>query len=131
MMDISKMSDQEKSMLLARAMGWKLEMRPDLQDELPLMIFDDNIGISYADSLYRPANMALAWRVLNWAMNQPDPPTSDQRLWSWLAHWWTHGDSEYDPDGWLLLEQSPADAQRFWLDKILEFAIEAGIIEEE
>ena len=46
-MDVSKLSDQEKSVLLARAVGKPLSS-------------------SLFHNLYNPTNMALAWRCLRW-----------------------------------------------------------------
>ena len=67
-------------------------------------------------NLYDPANMALAWRVLNWAYNFLD----DQGRETFLRDWWRSLN---------LFIESPADAQRAWLDKILSLVIEAGMVD--
>jgi hypothetical protein len=123
MTDISEMTEQEKSVLLARAMGWDIGKHG--------CIFPPNEDISnYIDtgdneSLYDPANMALAWRVLNWALN----------------YWFEIGEAEgldikFDVrDEYIEImnavqeHEPPADAQCLWLDKILELTIEAEIID--
>ena len=65
--------------------------------------------------------MALAWRVLNWATDIDGP--------------WTFAiaKGDFELEGWLFSNPiwKKADAQRLWLDKILELAIEAGIVAEE
>lgn len=73
-------------------------------------------GIIVISTLYDPDHMALAWRVLNWA-------DGEMKLWDMFFPWW---DEEFEATA-----LSPADAQRAWLDKILELAIEAGLVEME
>jgi hypothetical protein len=70
-------------------------------------------------NLYDPANMPLAWRVLNWAYDLPQ--IEDQGRHDHFIKWWREANLNTKP---------PADAQRLWLDKILELAVEAGIIDE-
>lgn len=65
-------------------------------------------------NLYDPANMALAWRVLNWAGETQFGGNITSRAWN---NFWI--DMRILP---------PADAQRAWLDKILKLAIEAGLV---
>lgn len=74
-------------------------------------------------NLYDPANMALAWRVLNW----------------WYDYIATTDNEAVDPeDGFFdvgklmhgVWAQPPADAQRAWLDKILTLAMAAGMVTE-
>ena len=93
---MTDMNDQEKSVLLAKAMGWTIEA-PEYFD------------------LYRPKDMALAWRVLNWAA-----VTMPQESYYLVPLQGIVLDTEKLP---------PPDAQRLWLDKILKLAIEAGLIE--
>ena len=122
MMDISKMSDQEKSVLLAKAMGWKTPLRKDMDDPKPLIIPPEGDGILWADSLYDPVNMALAWRVLNWAYTSL-PVWKHEKYLTEGQQW----------ESWFVrnIELGEPNAQRLWLAKILELAIETGIIEEE
>ena len=87
---VPPMSDREKSVILARLCGWAIREGSDR-------------------SLYDPANMALAWRVLNWAGEVFE-----------LTIFWSVSD---------LFESPPAVAQRAWLDKILELATGAGMVE--
>ena len=105
-MDICKMSDQEKS--------WHLCSVADIPKEKELSMSGDGPEWEFTTpNLYEvddddnPIHMPLAWRVLNWA------------------------ETMFPPDYMLAHGLPPADAQRLWLDKILELAIEAGIIEEE
>ena len=61
--------------------------------------------------------MLLAWRVLNWAI---DSDLSARARADVMALFYVDKPSA--------LEMSPAEAQRAWLDKILELAIEAGMV---
>jgi hypothetical protein len=115
MMDISNLTDQEKSVLLAKAMGWPIEQGLKVFGQIDWIIPPEGDMIA---TLYNPVNMALAWRVLNWAQEQ-QPEYVGQ---GFLDFW----DVEYPH----LYEFSPAEAQRLWLDKILELAIEAGLVKE-
>jgi hypothetical protein len=112
---MNDMSDQEKSVLLAKAMGTTQFRQYDDGG--------DYIGnlIPPPANLYDPANMALAWRVLNWGM-------ASDTLWKRLADWWLYRDTP-STDGWYTMTLPPAEAQRAWLDKVLELAIEADLIE--
>ena len=94
-MNIEGMTDQEKSVLLDRARGH---------------------SFTFYD-LYDPANMALAWRVLNWRFGKA---RAYKTIVVEFDKWW---------DSCVIWDKSPAAAQRAWLDKILELAIEAGIVE--
>ena len=66
---MNDMTDQEKSVLLAKAMGadWKYFHNDEIDEWL--ILDSENVVIGYGN-LYDPANMALAWRVLNWAHKQ-------------------------------------------------------------
>lgn len=114
------MTDEEKSKILAEMVGWQhkeLSDHPDAThgwvDENGLIIWtNDGYWSTYHFDLYDTENMALAWRVLNWAMHEElmgrmvvggkNIPLTD---------WYIEQDLECRP---------PADAQRAWLDKILE-----------
>ena len=116
----NELSDQEKSVMLAKAMGvdWRIiplsEFDDIYADSAETVILDpDNVLIGYG-TLYDPANMALAWRCHLWAWRHVD-------IYTRYRNWWRHH-TEMSPMG-------KPDAQRLWLDKILELAIEAGLIE--
>ena len=64
-------------------------------------------------NLYDPANMALAWRCHLWACNNQ----FNTNTWPYLGWFEDNSIFEYE------------DAQRRWLDKVLELAIEAGVVE--
>lgn len=128
-MNINEMSDQEKSVMLARLCGWKHEhLPPKIGDTLGLNIVTDKNGdllhkgwfsfpLAYPTipSLYDPENMPLAWRVLNWALDHLTAP----------SHFFQLRQMVGDMDLFVL----PRDAaQRAWLDKILELATEAGMV---
>lgn len=130
---------QVKSVLLAKAMGWEtgqiLWNRVDMfadgyEPEYREIIYyrESNNTSREVHDLYDPANMALAWQVLNWA--------SDNESMGQYHAWW--GDVVKEPM-WFIVNQylgsmvlgklPPADVQRLWLDKILELAVETGIVE--
>ena len=122
-MNVTKLSDPEKSVMLAQLCGWKLEpLRPGVY-----RLFDrggqriDNIsskgivGIVDMPDLYKLCNMALAWRVAHLA--------SLSMIADDFSSWWI---VDMLPE-W---HKSPAEAQRAWLDKILELAFEAGMVED-
>ncbi|MBK7181347.1 MAG: hypothetical protein IPH82_29910 [Chloroflexi bacterium] len=100
-MRIDELSDEQKTAMLAELAN----MTPDVM----------NSGVLCVD-LYDPANMALAWRVLNWA----------------AAHGITTQINvvyQYKKGDWArMIDLPPADAQRAWLDYILSLAIEAGMV---
>ncbi len=125
---------REASVMLARMCGWVYQhdgitgswyTGNDVLADTTLL-YDEwqrtRQGYDVIDlNLYAPANMALAWRVLNWAMNtNPDMGVSllldVYRLDSFEC-------------GFVDLPRlKPADAQRAWLDKILTLADSAGML---
>lgn len=146
-MNINKMTNREKSVILARAAnidGLSVRHIPaeystsgepgaTIYDMLAYdcVIYRDYGGHGFYDvDLYDSANMTLAWLVLNWAIKQ-------ENIKEKLLEWWVveagcpSGTAYYPHEGWKLLELSPADAQRAWLDKILELAIESGMVNHE
>lgn len=116
---------REASVMLAKLMpDWTVREGvgvfwiEDEKNDLPLLTIPkyDNIGCK---TLYDPANMALAWRVLNW--------------WDWLKSEEGGGLSGKtffvgfgDFETWM--KMLPAEALRRWLDKILALAVEEGMI---
>ena len=124
------MNKQEKSVLLAEMMGWNVSGKIIDQFDKWFVIVQEqgddwelSENVEHPFNLYDPANMALAWRVLNWAWGIPD---DDPALVNLELHDW------HEQIAWTVTyDSSPADAQRLWLDRILELAIEAGVIEEE
>jgi hypothetical protein len=120
MMNIDEMTDQEKSVALARAMGWGVsyEGRFGIESDVIHVIDEDGYHSSTIDLYAGP--METAWRVLNWAEGQD----------FWHRHFRTGSESDsLAPFEWAVIRRKPpADAQRAWLDKVLELAIEAGLI---
>jgi len=107
------LSDEQKSVMLAKAMGWQVVEHN--KRRCTIGHIGERIGvIDYPFNLYAPANFALAWKVLNWATEYGRKNNEEMVLW-WMDV--------------LLCNYPPADAQRLWLDKILELAIEAGLVE--
>ena len=109
-MELDKMPDQEKSVMLAKAMGW------EYNDHWKVLTVDNSDFWYREFNLYAPENMALAWRVHGWAMDN-----EVQKIALPYRGWWI----QERPWLWLI-----DGAQREYLDQILALCIEAGIIEE-
>ena len=141
---MNELSDEQKSVMLAKAMGW--EPTPVPVPDVPLLVmFKTNSGESlystsvlcqmslddfwerHMPNLYHPQHMSLAWRVLNWAIWPDDlsPRIDEYRtVKGEIERWWFNP----KPGSLAPCYVSPAAAQRMWLDKILELAIEAGLV---
>ena len=113
-MRINEMNDQEKSALLAKAMGLELVPHPVYGDKhlffrVPEK-WDHDWGL--ADDFYHPSVMALAWPVAEWAWDGlPDVQAAKFR------NWWK----------WNIKPRGNYDPQRSWLDKVLGLIIESTI----
>ena len=107
--DINKLSDEEKSVLLAKARGWTVHEAFGGQAD----IFAPPDQWVERGDLYNPLNMALAWDIHLWLIGFDD----ELITWEYIA-WWN------DETPWL-----KSDFQRLLLDKILTLAIEAGLAE--
>lgn len=106
MNDIEKMTPQQKSVLLARAMGcpaW-ITLPPGEWTE-----YNQFFNLYEVDSKGNPIHMPLAWRALQYFKNEGGN-LKDTDYYEWL----------YFDD--------PAEALRFWLDKILAIGLDAGQI---
>lgn len=88
--------------MLAKAMGWDTANMTDT-----VVMIDTPEGKPFF-SFYNPANMHLAWQVHAWAM----------QYWAVTYRKWC------DEINLLVF----SDPQSLFLDKILELAIEAGIL---
>ena len=131
-MNINEMSGQEKSVLLAKAMG--LEIEPHFAHPHDIFIkippeWDYEWELLEGD--FYTAPMEISWRVLNWAAENEGlcQYFSEHRVWcsehtQWetteLHHWWPIQE---------LFDIKPAEAQRLWLDMVLTLVIEAGLVE--
>lgn len=125
------MNDLEKSLKLAKLCGW---FKPAGDGYLPGLWKLDTGGHHLLDGffsksgdwlpdsfdLYDPANITLAWRVLNWASEQ-------QGIYSKFMSWWFRQDSDLDMLGGYLFDLDPGTAQRAWLDTVYVLAFEAGL----
>ncbi len=103
------MTSQQKSVLLARAMGWEVS---------PLgSIFptegDGHIAIHPESSLYDPNEMALAWRCLRWVSQGYEDWRAEFQEWFASTAFELMGEEH---------------AQRIWLDHVLKLAIDEGLI---
>lgn len=127
-MNIEQMTDEEKSVALARLMG--LEIDEGHRFEMPGDIWGGSDYWGWITNFYLPIHMALAWRVLNWALR-------NEIIYYGLVDW-LYATSDNIPDGYKTAGSNwfsifflpPAEAQRIWLDKILSLAIEAGLVED-
>ena len=119
---VGDMNDQEKSVIIAKAMGWVEHEHGEAPIYEARWQSPDKPGSWWLSppNLYNPINMALAWRVHLWMLEQElgkreSPYAVSPKPYT---RWWNLG----SPWGY-------AAAQRLWLDKILELAIGAVIVE--
>ena len=98
-MDISDLTKHEKSVLLAKAMGNPLGLAQS-----------PSLREFYPVNLYDPINMALAFQAVRWF---------GDRGYDDLLNYWFN-------EHFLLMEET---MQQQMLDKILELAAEAGLVE--
>lgn len=124
-MNIENLSDREKSVILAKLCGWsciEAIYGVEVIDATGLVV-TSNFGTKdtgWMDDLYHPGRMQLAWRVLNWWVNTKFETGLDYPVYTLFK--WNHLP--------FVIGLPPAEAQRLWLDKILQLAIEAGMVEE-
>ena len=124
-MNINEMSGQEKSVLLAKAMG--LEIEPHFAHPHDIFIkippeWDYEWELLEGD--FYTAPMGIAWRVLNWANEQHAPDPREEYIADDIQEYMRF----YGP--WLSI-LPPEEAQKNILDQILTLAIEAGLVEVE
>lgn len=116
MTDITTLTDEEKSVMLAKLVGWE---EVETNDFSTCFWIDDERGYFYVwetgEGLYSSDNMPLAWRILNWAHNNF---VTVDRMAIHDMFWVTQ-----------IYGSKPEDAQRLWLDRVLEIAIKGGVVE--
>jgi hypothetical protein len=114
-------SSQEKSLLLARLLGWQCVYAAD--GVCAVIRGREFVGTStafwYTESgphvdFYEAENMALAWKIMTRVVELDSHLEADFKM------WW-HGQALYQI-------KSPKIAQQLWLDKILELAIQAELL---
>lgn len=132
--ELVTMNDEEKSVALAKLCGWIRPAGNAYKEgawviDIPDCLLWSNhywnsepFGIQV--NFYDLSNMHLAWHVVCW-LNEPaigvNTDESDWRFHAslkWRA-WWSRNEFKY----------YNKNAQRAWLDKILELAIKKGMIE--
>jgi len=122
-MNVSEMDNAKKSLLIARLMGWKIT-----RSSFSVWVADENnsptfwIGMDNRDGLYSSIAFPVAWRVLNWVQNVP---LRTEKAYQLRVKFWLDLDVED------LFAMSLIEAQKTWLDKILELAIRFGFVEVE
>jgi hypothetical protein len=114
-------SSQEKSLLLACLMGWQCVYAAD--GVCAVIGGREYVGTStafwYTETgphidFYEAENMALAWKIMTRALEL------DSQLKADFGAWWQSQT--------LYQVKLPQMAQRLWLDKILELAIQAELL---
>lgn len=118
---MTDMTDQEKSVMMAKAMGWDVEWNKyglgcviDGNNN-PISGTIDELDEGILSDLYESRNMALAWWVKRW-MHEED----DRCMVTTFTDW-------YRRHAVRLSRMDDADAQRIWLDKIHELIIEGAV----
>jgi hypothetical protein len=115
-------STQQKSKMLARLLGWHCVYAAE---SVCAIISErrEYIGISTAFwyeaagphvDFYEAENMALAWKIMT-SMLEMDPEVK-----AIFENWWQNQ--------FLYRIKSPKVAQRLWLDKVLELAIDTELL---
>lgn len=130
-MNVNELTDREKSIMLAKLAGWISETdgittRWHSDGEL---IYDDYCGglLNHEPlNLYKEKQMYLAWRLLSWATNN-DQPIDNNKSKAYYIGYLSFGDLLHEQLE-LATGAPPEEAQRLWLDKILELATEAGML---
>lgn len=125
-MDIDELSPRQKSDLLIGLVGWHWEedcprgYAPSLHDENHRDILTQEGGLTWdgeLPDLYQEANMYLAWRVALWCNLSgtllPDGKTMGRTFQGYCLDHFLWGES---------------GAQGAWLDKALQLAIAAGLV---
>lgn len=127
----TEQGQREASVMLARLCGWHIGNKKTERGAWIRVLCDDHgndLGLrppfgggvapkhqelvpSGLFNLYAPANMALAWRVLNWVQANMD--RGARRDLSYIVMDFT---------------APPAAAQRAWLDEVSKMATEAGLV---
>ena len=127
-MKIEELSDGQKTVILAMAMGWK-KAEPSatvmelfygkIAQHMPAEVWQTSDGswIPFGlPNFYDESQMALAWRALNWAIEN-------------LPKFMRTIEENFLCIGVLpYFGITPETAQRAWLDRILSLAIEAGMV---
>jgi len=117
-MDIKTLTDEQKSVMLAKLCGWVVTNGFDgIIISSSTEVFQ--ITLTSPNYLYNRKWMFIAWLVLNWAMQQKIAVYDNVNFRDLLS------DYLIDVKDFGAFGLPPADAQRAWLDKILELAIEA------
>ncbi len=131
-MGIESLNEQQKSVLLAKVMNWVQQVK-SYGDESVVAIGGQTVAtvdtdlipdeglpeLYFMPNLYDPANMALAWECHLWMLKREidalNPfKTQKQPYMKWCK----------DGFPWIF-----KTAQQIWLDRVLELAIAAGLVE--
>jgi hypothetical protein len=105
---------QRKSAILARLMGWETTA-----DDWVIWRRE---GVTYHIDLYDEANMATAWRVVEWIATPRNinHPVTKLPIGTHFCAWWNNED---------LWAWERDEFQTAVLDKVLELAIAAGLVQ--
>lgn len=117
---VSDFTKQEKSLLFARVMEWETKTHEVVVGG---WLFRPDASHRWVSNLYDPANMHLAWRVLNWGYTQHDRmivvvdgPDVPLAYWGWRINNLL----------WSAARMKANKAARHILDGIFDLAIKAG-----
>lgn len=103
MKEVEEMNDSEKSVLLAKLIGYQTNT-----EDSPIIL---------TPNFYHTSNMELAWQVLNWWRQMKKEGLPEKQFFAGFGYF----------EAWMDL---PAEqAQIRWLDKILKMAIDAELVE--
>lgn len=126
MSDISKLEMSEKSEMLVEVMGWQ-KVWASMSDMV--LLDGKGRGLGYhtmrsgepMPNIYLHENMPLAWACMRWLCIRDEeiPSIAGWTIADEFMTWWEDAK---------LYNLFSHEAQKRWLDKILELAIEAGLI---
>lgn len=117
-MDISKLSQQQKSVVLAKAMDLPIEPHPVHEGEYLIHVPPGlYAGWELFDNFYSLENNECAWYALRWASQNHEWTARIYHFWK-TAHWMD------DKNKLFLFSMPQRMAQRLILDFVLELTLE-------
>lgn len=134
-MNINELTPVKKSVMLAGLIpewevvlvwswgdAWMVRVKDTEETLLTINMARSGLSLYSVDDRGNPLFMPLAWRVLNWADKTLNRITYrlPMTYGDVFQLWWEES---------TVFDMPPAEAQVAWLDKVLQLAIEAGLVQ--